>query len=84
MDLLGGVRGVSFDFEATPLDPDGHDGALLRGEEGGDDDVGSGGGIFGLHLHVEGGARADVDSGGKAERGLLSGLLAEEAFQHLH
>jgi hypothetical protein len=78
------MRGVGFDFEAAPLDSDGDDGALLRGEEGGDDDVGGSGGIFGLYLHVESGAGVDVYSGGEAECGLLSGLLAEEAFQHLH
>lgn len=78
------MRGVCFDFEATPLYPDRYDGALLRREEGGDDDVGGSGGILRLYLHVEGRARADVYSWSEAECGLLSGLISEEALQHLH
>jgi hypothetical protein len=84
VDLLGGVRGVSPDLEAAPVDADGDDGAQLCGGEGSDDDVGGGGGISRLDLNEEGGLRADLDSRSKTKRRLLFRVLEEQTFQHLH
>lgn len=78
------MGGVSFDLEATPLDADGYDGALLWRGECSDDDIGSSGGVSWFDLHVEGGAGVDVYSRRKAKNRFLLGVVAEEAFQHLH
>lgn len=74
----------SLDFEATPVDPDGYDGAYLLRRKSCDDYVGTIGRIFGLDFDVKGGFCADVDFGDKFRRSILLLLILQKPTKQTH
>lgn len=83
MYFFGRMHALRLDLEATPLDPDGYDGAMRLRSECGNDDVGSGCRILRLDLDIEGRLRTDDYFGNEFDKGLLF-LILEEPVQHLH
>ncbi len=71
VDAFLGVGGVGAEAEAAPVDSDIDDFAGVRVGEGSDDEVGSGGGVAGLDLEVQGRFGSDHDAGDEPWRALL-------------